>query len=55
MKNIWLILFLTLPFAGFSQVNDEELAAEFLGNKEYDKAVIIYEKLLKKDNSSPYY
>jgi tetratricopeptide (TPR) repeat protein len=55
MKNIWLILFLTLPFAGFSQVNDEELAAEFLGNKEFDKAVILYEKLLKKDNSSPYY
>ena len=39
----------------YSQVNDEELAAEFLNNKEYDKAVILYEKLLKKDYSSPYY
>lgn len=55
MKNLWVILFFILPFSAFSQVNDEELAAEFLSNKEYDKAVILYEKLLKKDNSSPYY
>ena len=55
MKNLWLFLFFILPFVGYSQINDEELAAEFLNNKEYDKAVILYEKLLKKDYSSPYY
>ena len=55
MKNLWVFLFLILPFMSYSQVNDEELAAEFLNNKEYDKAVILYEKLLKKDYSSPYY
>ena len=55
MKRFFLFLSILLPALGFSQVNDEELAAEFLNNKEYDKAVILYEKLLKKDNSSPYY
>jgi len=55
MKRLILFLSILLPFIGFSQVNDEELAAEFLNNKEYDKAVILYEKLLKRDNSSPYY
>lgn len=42
-------------FQLIAQVNDEELAAEFLNNKEYEKAAILYEKLLKKDNTSPYY
>lgn len=42
-------------FQLIAQVNDEELAAEFLNNKEYEKAAILYEKLLKKDNASPYY
>ncbi len=55
MKKLWVLLFFIIPFSAFSQVNDEELAAEFLNNKEYDKAVILYEKLLKKDYSSPYY
>ena len=55
MKKLWVFLFFILPFVSYSQVNDEELAAEFLNNKEYDKAVILYEKLLKRDYSSPYY
>jgi tetratricopeptide (TPR) repeat protein len=55
MKKFWVLLFFIFPLTGFSQVNDEELAAEFLNNKEFDKAVILYEKLLKKDNASPYY
>jgi len=55
MKKLWAILLFLVPFTAFSQVNDEELAAEFLNNQEYEKAVILYEKLLKKDNASPYY
>jgi tetratricopeptide (TPR) repeat protein len=54
-KYLCLLVLIIIPFIGFSQVNDEELAAEFLNNKEYDKAAILYEKLLKKDQSSPYY
>lgn len=50
--SIWLFL---LPLISFAQVHDEELAAEFLNNKEYEKATILYEKLLKKDPASPYY
>lgn len=55
MKFLSFAFFLFIPFFAFTQANDEELAAEFLNNKEYDKAVILYEKLLKKDYSSPYY
>ncbi len=44
-----------LPYYVFSQANDEELAAEFLNNKEYEKSAVLYEKLLKKNHSSPYY
>ncbi len=55
MKFSFLFLLVSLSLSGICQVNDEELAAEFLNNKEYDKAAILYEKLLKKDYASPYY
>lgn len=53
--RFWSFLLIIFSMQAFAQVNDEELAAEFLNNKEYEKASILYEKLLKKDNSSPYY
>ncbi|NUM31395.1 MAG: tetratricopeptide repeat protein [Bacteroidetes bacterium] len=53
--RIWCVLIVFLSFRAFAQVNDEELAAEFLNNKEFEKAAVLYEKLLKKDNASPYY
>jgi len=55
MKHLWAFLLFLIPFTAYCQVNDEELAAEFLNNRDYEKAVILYEKLLKKDNASPYY
>ncbi len=55
MKCIGFLLLFLLPLAALCQGNDEELAAEFLNNKEFDKAIILYEKLLKKDYTSPYY
>ncbi len=55
MKFIGFLLLFSMPLAALCQGNEEELAAEFLNNKEFDKAVILYEKLLKKDFTSPYY
>ncbi|MCC6720848.1 MAG: hypothetical protein IT243_01495 [Bacteroidia bacterium] len=53
--RIFGLLLILFSFQVYSQVSDEELAAEFLNNREFEKASILYEKLLKKDNSSPYY
>lgn len=55
MNKFWLFLLFMIPGIAFSQVSDEELATEFLNNGEFDKAAILYEKLLKKDQASPYY
>jgi TolA-binding protein len=38
----------------FAQQNEEQLAAQFLGNGEYEKAADMYEKLLNKNPSSTY-
>lgn len=55
MRQLLILCCFLVSVSVSAQVNEEELAAEFLNNKEYDKAVILYEKLLKKDNASPYY
>ncbi|MBC7381385.1 MAG: tetratricopeptide repeat protein [Bacteroidia bacterium] len=39
----------------FAQLPDEELAAQYLGNQEYNKAADMYEKLLSKTPRSFYY
>ncbi|MFY8191067.1 MAG: tetratricopeptide repeat protein [Bacteroidia bacterium] len=39
----------------FCQMADEELAAQFYGNKEYAKAADMYEKLLNKNQKSVYF
>lgn len=38
----------------FAQQNDEQLAAQFMGNGEYEKAADMYEKLLNKNAASGY-
>ena len=48
---IFLSLFITSAFA---QDADEELAAQFFFNEEYDKAEILYKKLHKKNQESVY-
>lgn len=53
MKKI-LFLLLLIPSIAVAQSNDEELAAYYFSNKEYDKAAEMYDKLLKKDPSSNY-
>ncbi len=51
--SIFLFIFL-LPFTGLAQNTDEELAAQYYSNGEYDKAVVLYKKLFKRDPSSIY-
>lgn len=41
--------------AGIAQTTDEQLAAQYFSNKEYDKAADLYEKLLSKSPTAGYY
>src|SRR5215510_6883861 len=47
-KFLSAILFL-LPLAVFSQVKDQQLADQYFYSQEYDKAVVLYEKLYDKN------
>ena len=47
------LLFLSSPI--FSQDNDEKLADQYYQNKEFDKAVVYYEKLFTKTETAAYY
>lgn len=52
MKNILFAILLTLcPLIGSAQDSDQQLAQHYFGNKEYDKAVVYYERLYDKDHS----
>jgi tetratricopeptide (TPR) repeat protein len=55
MKYFWFFLFL-MGTTGviIAQTSDEELAAQYYGDGEYDKAEILYKKLLKRDAASVY-
>jgi len=50
---LWLICFVT--YYTHAQQADEELAAQYLSNKEYNKASDMYEKLLNKNSKSMYF
>lgn len=55
MKQLLSISFILLiSLAAKAQTSDEELAAQYFSNGEFDKAEILYKKLLKKDESSVY-
>ena len=55
MRNLKLILLLFISVSALCQKNtDEQLATQFLQNKEYDKASIYFEKLYDR-NSEMYY
>ena len=49
-----LFALLTLSHLAFGQQTDEELAAQYFADGEYDKAEILYKKLLKKNDESVY-
>ncbi|MCB9262603.1 MAG: tetratricopeptide repeat protein [Flavobacteriales bacterium] len=54
MRNFFLLFFLALNLVGFAQDTDEELAAQYFNNEEYDKAEILYQRLHKKNSESVY-
>ena len=54
MRLILFLLFGSLASITFAQEADEELAARFFFNEEYDKAEILYKKLHKKNEESVY-
>ena len=52
MRRILFYLFLFVAASAFAQESsDEQLAAQFFQNKEYDKALMYYEKLFNKKPS----
>ena len=53
LKKLFAILFFFLAGASFAQV-DEQLAQQFFEMREYDKAIVYYEKLYQK-NEAVYY
>lgn len=55
-KILPIFLLVLLAYPATAQKNTtEELAAQFFGDKEYDKASVLYEGLLDDDPKSPYY
>lgn len=56
LKRTLLLLFSAMCLVVQAQKNtDEELAAQYFNNGEFDKAAILYEDLLDKKPESPYY
>ena len=55
--RILLVLFLlfTSVIHGIAQETDEQLAVQYLADEEYDKAQVLFEKLLKKNPESAYF
>ncbi|MCE2787319.1 MAG: tetratricopeptide repeat protein [Bacteroidota bacterium] len=54
-QPIILLYFWCLGLSVFAQQKDEQLAAQYFGNNEFDKAADLYEKLLNKTGQSGYY
>ncbi len=54
-QPIILLCFLCLGLTVFAQQKDEQLAAQYFANNEFDKAADLYEKLLNKTGQSGYY
>ncbi|MES2379659.1 MAG: tetratricopeptide repeat protein [Bacteroidota bacterium] len=54
-KIIFIVITVLMGNAVIAQNKDEQLAAQFFSNNEYDKAAELYEKLLSKNLSSIYF
>ncbi|MBP9688288.1 MAG: tetratricopeptide repeat protein [Bacteroidia bacterium] len=54
MYKYFIILFLCLSVGAIAQQQDEQLAAQYMGNNEFDKAAEVYERLFNKGNKSTY-
>jgi len=56
MPKLLILLFLLLPaIPSFAQKNDDALAAQFFQSGEYEKAALIYQKLLTQTKNPAYY
>ncbi|MBA3900294.1 MAG: tetratricopeptide repeat protein [Bacteroidetes bacterium] len=56
LKHFILIIFLSVSgMATYAQTPDEQLAVQYFQNKEFDKAVVYYEKLFDKSGNEFYY
>lgn len=54
--RIWLLLLISLPVIVLAQTDtDEQLAAQYFKNGEYDKAEVYYQKLYKRYNDEFFY
>jgi tetratricopeptide (TPR) repeat protein len=49
IRNFFLLLLFSLPLLVFGQVKDQQLADQYFYSQEYDKAVMLYEKLYDKN------
>lgn len=54
MRYLLSLFLFSLTLSSFAQTADDELAAQYFANEEYDKAEILYKKLHKKDPESVY-
>ncbi|MBP9186500.1 MAG: tetratricopeptide repeat protein [Bacteroidia bacterium] len=54
MYKYFIILFLCLSVGAIAQQQDEQLAAQYMSNNEFDKAAEVYERLFNKGNKSTY-
>lgn len=54
MPRILLILLVLIPLVASAQSKDEELAAQYYLNGEFEKAAVLYEQLWKKNPASTY-
>ena len=56
MKKLLLLLLLLVGFTAFAQdKSEEQLAIQYYQNKDYDKAIVIFDKVYNKNNSSYIY
>ena len=49
IRNFFLLILFSLPLFVFGQVKDQQLADQYFYSQEYDKAVMLYEKLYDKN------
>lgn len=54
MRTLLLSLFILFTAVSFAQQQDEQLAAQYMSNNEFEKAIEVYERLYTKGNKSTY-
>nr|WP_290927765.1 tetratricopeptide repeat protein [Haliscomenobacter sp.] len=55
MRKMWLLVATMLLCVGWSMAQDAKLAQQYLADGEFEKAVVLFEKLYTQDNDNDYY